>query len=263
MKYGFMMGPILLVALLSAPPLFAFSPYIQLETGISSRDVVEDVEVVIDGEVVGHKVKGDAVSTQIIAKAGIELWRVLSIYALGGGTTLSIDEFDGFDSRLQGLYGGGVRLNFYNSPHRDQLTLYVEGEALRFSADDHVVALVVCSAGNGCSADTGLGIETNFKETIDWNEYTIRIGGSGNLGGIRGYGGIRLSQVDGTDKLKASPNTDFPGGVSETLDLEEDDNFGIFFGLDLFLDRSEKSSVYFDISIIDRDSFKVGIRRSF
>ena len=242
---------------------YGAEPYVQLEASVLARDVVEDVEVVQDSEVVGFKFRGEAVSTRLLAKMGIEVWEVLDVYVQGGGADLSIDEFDDYDGDLTGAYGGGVRVNLYRSPFRDQLTLFVEGNVLRYTTDDSITILQECTVKSGCSTDPGSDFRRIADEEIEWNEYTVLVGASGRMEGFDLYGGIRLSMVDGEDRIRAKPDSNFPAAFKTDLDLEEDDNFGIFFGIDVFLDRSEKIALNFEASIIDQDSFRAAIRREF
>jgi hypothetical protein len=239
-------GPILLFGILWFSNVNAAEPYVQFEAGILARDVVEEGEELTD-----LKFRGEAVSTRLLAKLGIELWEILNVYVQGGGADLSIDEFDNYDGDLGGAYGGGVRVNLYRSPFRDQLTLFVEGNTLRYSTDDKVR---ICTDPAGCGS--GGSAKETADEEIDWNEYTVLFGASGRMEGFDLYGGIRLSLVDGEDRIRA-------GAFKSDLDLEEDDNFGIFFGVDVFLDRSEKTALNFEASIIDQDSFRAAIRREF
>lgn len=78
MRHVLSMGIVLLSAILWASGAWAAGPYLQLEAGVLSRDVMEDVAVVQDSEVVGFKFKGEAVSTRVLAKAGIELWELMT-----------------------------------------------------------------------------------------------------------------------------------------------------------------------------------------
>lgn len=152
-------------------------------------------------------------------------------------------------------------MNLYRSPYRDRFTLFVEGSALRYTTDDRVMTSIRCPEQNGCPA--GESRDKLVDETIQWNEYTVLLGASGHSPGFKPYGGLRLSRVDGTDRLRRSSDSDFPDGFSDKVDLEEDDNFGIFGGVDIFLDRSAKTALNFEVSLFDQDSFHAAIRRQF
>ena len=238
MKYFLAVGACLLSLIIGVPGAWAAGPYIQLEAGVLSRDVVEE-----DPSLVGFKFRGEAVSTRLMAKVGVELGELADLYVQGGGADLSVDEFNNYDGDLSGAYGGGVRLNLYRSPHRDRFTLFADFSALWFETDDRVETEIS-------------GSREIVDETIEWNEYTALLGASGRYDGFQPYGGIRLSWIDGTDKIR-SPD------FSADLDLEEDDNFGIFGGVDIFLDRTEKTALNFEVSLFDQDSFRAAIRREF
>lgn len=236
----------------------AVEPYIQISAGAFSRDMIEE-----DPAIVGFKFRGTIGSTRLIAKAGLEVGEVINLYVQGGGADLSIDEFDNYDAPMKGMVGGGLRINLYQAPYRDGLTLFVEGNALRFTADDRVETIVSCTTGHGCPANTGISFPLLADETIQWNEYTVLLGASGRYEGLGPYGGIRLSKVDGKDRIRTAPDSNFPNGFQANPDLKEDANFGIFLGLDVFMDRSEKTALNFEVSLIDQDSFQAAIRRVF
>ncbi len=264
MNSVFIKGLILLFVALWFSNANAAEPYVQLGAGILARDVISEGE-----EQEFLKFRGEAVSTRLLAKLGIELWEILDLYVQGGGADLSIDEFADYDGGLSGAFGGGLRFNLYRSSYRDQFTLYVEGNALRYTTDDQVRVEVDCTGISGCPSSPDNFLPRPADEEIQWNEYTILFGASGRYAGFSPYGGIRLSMVDATDRIRAAvvpPSEDFPEGLPDfqtKLDLEEDDNFGMFFGLDIFLDRSEKTALNFEVSIIDQDSFRAAIRREF
>ncbi|MBI3811348.1 MAG: hypothetical protein HY283_03975 [Nitrospirae bacterium] len=249
---------ILVSLLLPCSGALAVEPYIQIGVGAFSRNIVEE-----DAAISGFKFKGTAGSTRLIAKAGLEIGKTVNLYVQGGGADLSIDEFDNFASSMKGMVGGGLRINLYQAPYRDGLRLFIEGNALRFTADDRIETVVSCTAGHGCPADTGNSIPLLANETIQWNEYTVLLGASGRYFDTAPYGGLRLSKVDGKDRIKTAPDSNFSNGFQASPDIKEDGNFGIFFGLDFFLDRSEKTVLNFEISLIDQDSFMAAVRRTF
>ncbi len=257
MKYFFAVGACLLSVVIGVPGAWA-GPYLQLEVGVLSRDVVEE-----DPSLVGFKFRGDAVSTRLMVKAGVELFEFVNLYVQGGGADLSIEEFSDYDADLSGAYGGGVRLNLYRSPHRDRFTLFVEGEVLRYTTDDHVEIEQDCTGLSGCPDPPENFFPRLADEKIQWNEYTVKLGASGRFEGIEPYGGIRLSRVDGKDRIRAKPDENFSEAFHAQPDLEEDDNFGIFGGVDIFLDRTEKTALNFEVSLFDQDSFRAAIRREF
>jgi opacity protein-like surface antigen len=261
MKRVLATATVLLAVACGAPEAAAVEPYVQIETGIMSRDVVEE-----DSSVEGFTVGGRATSTRLIASVGLNVNGVLTVYAQGGVADLAIDEFNGFDSSFNGAYGGGARLNLLLTPHRDGLRLFVEGSVLRTTAEDRVQAEFGCTAASSCTAATRAQNEflpRLVEETIEWNEYTVLLGAGGRYGVFGPYGGVRLSKVDAKDRVRAAPDANFAAEFRVDADLREQDNFGIFFGTDFFLDRSGKTALNVEVSLFDQDSFRAAVRRAF
>jgi hypothetical protein len=248
---------VLLVWALVTPEVRAAEPYVSFETGIASRDVVDE-----GNDLVGGSFTGNAVSTRILTRVGVDLNRYADLYFLGGGADLSIDEFDNFDSNFHGVYGAGLRVNLFRSGYRDDLTLFAEGNWLYFTANDQV-RTYECPPGTDCDADPDAYLPRNANEKITWNEYTARVGASGRMEVGTIFGGFRLSFVDGQDRIRARPDSNFSQPLKSNLDLKQDDTFGLFFGVNLFLDRLEKTVVTLEASLIDQDSFRAAIRRYF
>jgi len=243
---------------LSASPVWALKPYVQLNVGAYSRDVEEK-----DASIVGNKIFGTADSTRIMAKLGLEYGEILDVYFQGGGASLSIDEFNNYDAPMDWAYGGGLRFTFYRAPYRDGLRLFVEGNYLRYTSDDTVQIEQNCTGLSGCPTSPDNFFPRQAKETIQWKEYAVLLGASARFYEARPYGGFRLSKVDGTDRIRAGPDSNFTTPFQVTPDLKEQDNFGIFLGLDFFLDRAAKTVLNFQVSLIDQDSIEAGIRRTF
>jgi hypothetical protein len=261
MRRGLGFVTVLLGAALWVPRAMAVEPYVQLETGVHSRNVVEEGPAIS-----GFTVGGTANSTRVLATAGVGFNDVLTVFALGGGSKLSIDEFDAFNSSFSGAYGGGARFTFFLSPSRDGLRLFAEGSVLRTTAEDTVQGSFFCNAANGCTAPLpaqGDYLPRLAKETIEWNEYTILLGAGTRYGAYGPYGGVRLSWLNAKDRVRAAPDANFSTGYQADADLKEKDNFGVFFGTDMFLDRAGKTALNFEVSLFDQSSFRVAIRRGF
>jgi hypothetical protein len=244
--------------LLSASPVWALKPYFQLNVGAFSRDVEEK-----DASIAGNKVFGTADSTRIIAKLGMEYGDILNLYFQGGGADLSIDEFDNYDGSMDWAYGGGLRFTFYRAPYRGGLRLFVEGNYLRYTTDDTVQIEQDCTGLAGCPASPDNFFPRQAKETIEWNEYAVLLGASAQFFEARPYGGFRLSKVDGKDRIRAAPDANFTTPFHVTPDLKEQDNFGIFLGMDFFLDRTAETVLNLEMSLIDQNSIQVGLGRTF
>ncbi len=78
----------------------------------------------------------------------------------------------------------------------------------------------------------------------------------------RPYGGIRLSKIDGSDTVTFRPTEMFET-ARRKLDLEEDDNFGLFAGTTLFFDPQEKAGLNLELNLIDEFSFNAAFRFNF
>jgi len=244
----------------AAPEAGAVQPYVMFEAGILSRDVVEE-----DASITGFTYGGTASSTRMLATVGLEVNSALTFYAQGGAAGLAIDEFNNFDSSFNGAYGGGVRLNFFVSPYPYGLRLFVDGSMLHTTANDKVQAEFGCTAATGCTSAGAWGgyLPRLVEEEIEWNEYTVLMGAGSRYGPYGPYGGVRLSWVDAKDGLRAAPDANFSTEFRADSDLREQDNFGVFFGMDFFLDRSGKTALNCEVSLIDQYSFRAAIRRGF
>lgn len=261
MRRTFAAAAALAVLAAAAPDADAVQPYIMFEAGIVERNVVEE-----DASIVGFSVDGTATSTRMLATVGVDLGAGVTLYAQGGAADLSIDDFNGFDSSVGGAYGGGVRLTLplTQYPYGD-LRLFVDGSVLRTAAEDTVAAEFGCTAANGCTNAGAAGgyVLRVVDEEIEWTEFAVLLGFGGRSGPYGPYGGIRLSAVDATDKIRAAPDANFTKSFSADSELREQDNFGVFFGSDFFLDRAGKTALNFEVSLFDQYSFRAGIRRAF
>lgn len=258
------MKPILITAAVLFPlgvwtsEAHAVEPYFQFDVIAYSRDIQEKSSALTT-----YTFDGTADSVRLLAKAGVDIGGIVNLYLQGGGANLSIDEFDNYNASMGGAYGGGLRINFYQAPYRDGFKLFAEGNYLRNTTNDSVQAIFTCSAQNDCPADTGTDVGRIVKDTIQWNEYTVLVGASGRYFQMSPYGGIRLSKVDGKDRVRAAPDSNFTTYFQATPKVKERDNFGIFFGTDVFLDRAGKIALNFEGSLFDVYAFQAGIRTTF
>jgi hypothetical protein len=153
-----------------------------------------------------------------------------------GGADLNIDEFDGFDAGMNVAYGGGIRLIPYQATYPGALEFFVDAQYLQFTAKDHVL--------------TGVGPQ---DEEIRWKEYMAKVGLEADHDLFRPYGGLRFSLVRGRDILSTSGR----------LSLREDDNVGIFGGIDIFLDPAKRAALNLEFSLFDVYSLSAGLRLFF
>ena len=237
-----------------APQIFGVT--LGVETGVTSRDVLDK-----DVPSAGLNFQGDAVSTKLLTKIGLRFFDRIEIYAKGGGADLSISEFNDYDARLAPAYGGGLHIDLYQGPRPDRIKIFLDGSFLYFVTEDTVQTLFCLDTidpGQNCG-DTEF-IPRMVDEKIRWMEGTILAGGSFRHDYFEPYGGVRLSFVQGDDKLDLKADSNFLAVDHLDIDLEEDDNFGIFFGTNIYLDRNEKSAISLEVSAIDQFAFTAGFK---
>ena len=255
----------LLFLCFTAPYPSIAGPYIEFGVGIHTRDVVEEGlteagETTLVDPATGVQ-KGNADSTRVLAEIGWNFGDRVQLYGNVGGIDLKVDEFDDFNGDFDLALGGGVKINWYTSPTPSRLSVFTDFGALTFNAEDMIST---CFGFDGPSQDCPT---INFRvadEKIRWTEYTLKLGMSMVHPILdRPYGGIRLSKVDGSDKLTFRPNADFPTADRRRLNLEEDDNFGLFAGTTLFFDQQERAGLNLELNLIDEFSFITAFRLNF
>ncbi len=204
---------------------------VDLTAEVQERDVIEK------GTALGSaEVKGDASSSRVLLRMGLRPARGFEFYLLGGGADLSIDEFDGFSSKMNPAYGFGAYLTLFESPPPQSLHFFLDARYLRFVAEDRVETL-----------------PGPQDETIRWNEVSARFGAGGYYPFFHPYGGIGVSFVRAKDSLSGSGK----------LSLQEEDNIGFFAGADLFLDPSEAAAFNVEFSLGDVNAIRGGFRFKF
>lgn len=258
MKFLFVLVITLLWTGLAPLQVHAIKPYLELEAAVMTRDVIEEGEDLTD-----FKIRGDAVSTHLTTKLGVEIWDTIVIYLQAGGANLKIEEFSDYRSSFEGVYGTGFRLYLYRSLRPNPYSIFLEAKTLWFETDDKVQIEELCSIANGCTSQPDEFLPRLAEEMIDWKEYTLLMGASSDMGNFDFYGGVRLSWVHGEDSIEAVPDGNFSQVLDLNFDLSEDDNFGLFFGTDIPVDRMGKLRLNFEVSLIDEDSFHIAIRRIF
>jgi hypothetical protein len=160
MKRVLLFGPVLLSTAMEA---WGAEPFMQIETGMLSRDVVEQ-EPAIEGFTVG----GSADSIRLIATAGSSLSSALTVHIQGWAADHAIDEFKGFDSMFNGACGGGVWLNLVLPPYRDRRRMFVEGSRPRTTSEDTGQAEFGCASASGSTAATGAQDDFGTFFGADW-----------------------------------------------------------------------------------------------
>jgi hypothetical protein len=102
------------------------------------------------------------------------------------------------------------------------------------------------------NCDDPVLLPTVVDEEISWTEYAVSLGVKGRYEGFRPFGGLRVSKIDGTDRIG-----------SQTAEIRERDMLGFFFGADIPLDRVERTAITVQISGVDENAFRVGYKVAF
>jgi hypothetical protein len=216
-------------------------PYLSVDVGGYSRRIEETCPQCVDAfSNPILKVYGYADSTRLLMNLGIHAG-FLDAYAILGGATLFINEFDGYHGKMSPVFGGGFKILMYQAPTYEHFTLFVNPEVLYFKTSDTILFN---------SISLGTVIESH---DISWTEYAIRVGGSSRHGPVETYGGIKLSFVEGQET----------GPVFGTADFKEMDNFGLFVGAHFDLDPRGMASFFGEIGGGDSAYLKVGILSRF
>jgi opacity protein-like surface antigen len=209
---------------------------------LQERDVVEKGEPLAQDLL---KFTGDAVSTRLLARVGLRPFQSIELYGLIGGADLRIDEFDGFDAKMNLAYGGGINFVLFQSPFPGSLRFFLDAYHLRFTAKDHVLTTIDPDPNI-----TGDEFQQPQDEKIRWREYVAKVGVDAHYYQFRPYGGLRISMMRGKDILS----------ISGSVDLEEDDNVGVFGGIDIYLDPTEAVAFNLEASLADVNSIRAGFR---
>jgi hypothetical protein len=232
----------------SPPPFYRFS--FGFQTELSSREIVENEFVFNGANFV--QTKGSADMVRLLARFGVSLMDNFEIYGVVGGSNLSIDEFDRFNSGEKLAYGGGLHWVYYQIPtYGGSVDLFIDYRILRFRSKDQVIFDPFVT-------------QALVNETIVWNEHRVKLGVSGRHDFFEPYGGVRLSIVRGKDYIPIRNPPSNPGLVQDlNLRFEENNLFGLFFGTNIFFDPSEKAFFFIEGNVIDEDALNLGIRVRF
>jgi len=207
---------------------------VTVEAGFVSRDVI--VQELVGGVLVEDNTIAD--SGRLLVTVAVTPVAPLTLYLVGGGASLNLDEF-GYNGNLDGIYGGGLTVTLYESASRAPglpgLSLFIDGRYLRFVTDD----LVLVNAG---------GPPVSTTEEITWDETRMRFGAKGRYYGFQPYGGIELSWVRGNDRLEGFGS----------FDLREEDSIGLFGGMLLPLDPRGRLFLFAEVNVIDEYALRGG-----
>jgi len=187
----------------------------------------------VDEKGTAGEFSGTANSGRVLVTLAFKPIPQVTLYGVGGGADLQIDEFDGYSANMGGIYGGGLTVS------TDTLrgtSLFLDGRYLRFVTDDTTYPFGVPS-----------------QETITWNEYRARIGIRDRHFAVSPYGGIQVSFVRGEDHV------DNYGGSPTTFDLEEQDTVGIFGGITIPLDPRGRTWFFTEFDLFDEYAISGGL----
>jgi len=211
-----------------------------LELGLVSRDIEEEGPLVVGTE------RGTADSTRLAARLGLTVAPMLILFGEVGAADISIDEFQDYRSDLHLLYGGGARVILVDGSYRGGVAVYSDFKVTRLKTDDQI-----------CAADCETAAPIFGDEEIAWTEYAMSLGIRGHYDMLRPFGGIRVSKLDGTDRLTLQT------GVQLEADVREQDSVGFFLGTDIMLDRAGRTAITLQLSGIDENALRVGYKVMF
>lgn len=234
----------LLVVIFSATEAEAAPPVsFGVELGVISRDIEEE------GGLVLGTAEGVADSTRLTARVSVGLAPGLALYGEIGGADLSVNEFDGYRSDMHASYGGGLRLSLPGRA-RQPVAAYVDLRATRVATEDRLLL-------DWCD-DTACATQTTrqSEEELAWTEYAVGLGIRGVMQGLRPFGGVQFSKIDGSDVARSTDGS----RLESHVDVRESNSVGFFFGADIPLDRSELTAITFKFSGIDENAFRVGYK---
>ena len=237
---------VVLLVLGAASPAAAAPPAsFGVELDLASRDIKESGENI-------DNVKGTLDTTNIVGRLAVGVVRGVTLFGEVGAADVAVDEFDGYQSAFNPLYGGGLRLSAPANRYGGSVLFFSELRARHVSSSDRVTTEVFDSATSTVVSDT-------VDEELKWWEYTLKFGASGRYTNMRPFGGIELSKLDGTDTIQSVSS----GLLDEELDVRESNSIGFFFGTDILLDPQGQSALTFELNAIDQFAFKVGFHVGF
>lgn len=234
----------MLAALAAATPTAAAPPVsFGIEVGVVSRDIEEE------GGLVGGTLPLMADSTRLTARVSVAPAPGVAVFGEIGGADLAIED-EGYRSDMHLSYGGGIRLSSVGSVYSHHPVVFVDLRVSRVSTNDQLV-LDWCDDAS-CATATSRPSE----EDLSWTEYAVGFGVMGRLQGVRPFGGLQFSKIDGTDHARAIDGS----GNDARVEVRESNSVGFFFGAEIPLDHREQTAVVMKFSGIDENAFRVSYR---
>ncbi|MFQ5456056.1 MAG: hypothetical protein ACE5EA_07635 [Nitrospirota bacterium] len=185
---------------------------------------------VVEEDRPGERLQADTDSTRVLSQIGMRITDYFVVYGKIGTANLDIISFHGYDAGFDILYGGGISIKLFDSHKKQPLRILLSGDSVKFRTDSTV--------------KTEVGVES---EEIDWIEYTLRLGLSKEYRYLQPYIGVIASEIKGSDLLS----------ISGDLDFSSEDNLGLFFGSNIFIDTSKSISLNIESYLLDEGSFSL------
>jgi hypothetical protein len=225
-----------------------------VDLGVVSRTIEEEGVLIDDGTV-----RGVADSTQLVARLGVEVAPPLILFGEVGLADVAIEEFDNYRSDMHVLYGGGARFVLAHSAYPQRFFVYSDVKVSRLKSNDQLLVLRCTTTAKPCpTADL---VDDLSEEDLSWTEYSVNLGIKGQHEGLRPFGGLRFSKLDGSDLVHSVANSGiFP---DSRADVRESDSVGFFIGTDILLDPQERAAVTIQLSGIDENALRVGYKVAF
>ncbi|MFZ5862183.1 MAG: hypothetical protein ACOYXR_04990 [Nitrospirota bacterium] len=241
------MAAVLLPLALAVPPAVA-APSVSfgIELGVVSRDIEEE------GGLQGGTVSSIVDSTRLTARVSVALAPGVTLFGEAGGADLAMTD-EGYRSDMHLSYGGGIRLASGDPAYPRHPSVFADLRVNRVATDDQLM-LDWCDDSTCATSTARLS-----EEDLSWTEYAVGLGVMGRVQGLRPFGGVQFSKLDGADRARA-----IDGSANEArLDVRESNSVGFFFGADLPLDRSERRLITIRFSGIDDNAFRVAYTVAF
>lgn len=192
----------------------------------------------------GEKISGSMYSTRTIFRFAGKPLKFLELYGILGVGNISFGMYDmtydyltDFNGSYELVYGGGFTLNFLMPNPQTFIGAFVEGSYNRLVSRDKVNLM-----GEGW-----------VKEVVDWQEVEVKIGLERPFSFWHLKGGIKGSELLGSDVIKKNGEGRYKMRASNKI--------GIFLAFDIFLESSQKTAFFIDLSAIDSNYFRLGIKR--
>ena len=198
----------------------------------------------VDEKYMEEKISGRMYSTRAVLKVAGKPLKFLEVFGILGVGNISFGLYDmtydyltDFNGSYELIYGGGLTLNFFLPNPPSFIGAFFEGNYQRFLSRDRVALM-----------DTGW-----VKEVIDWQELELKFGLERPFDFWHIKGGIKGSELLGTDKIKSNSEAKY--------EMRASNKIGIFFSFDIYLEKSQKTAFYINLSAIDSNYFKLGVKR--